>query len=105
MVKYICEVNKDSSNNKLSLVHKDKYNAKGVDSGIAFTDSKEFHKYLHNHCISENKLKTSNNGVYTFLLILFIVFLIYSLIMLFKNNKVSTSTQALPVSSFGKFSF
>lgn len=94
MVKYICEVNKDSSNNELSLVNKSEYGVKDNDPDITFSDSEELNKYLDNHCISESKLKKTNNSFNMFLFILIVVILGYSLFMLFRNNNVPTGTPA-----------
>lgn len=109
MSKYICEVNRDQSNNELELVHAHKYNAIiSNNGGIKFPDEKTMNKYFKERCVSIDSLKSNGNNMFTFLFwILLFIFIITLLIPIFngKNSPVPISTEKLNLNSFGKFTF
>jgi ATP-dependent Zn protease len=109
MSKYICEINRDESNNELELVHAHKYNAIiSNNGGIKFPDKKSMNKYFKDRCVSVESLKSNGNNIFTFLFwILLFIFIVTLLLQLFSKNDLSVpiSTGKANLSAFGKFNF
>lgn len=102
MGRYICEVKKDSDNNKLELVHANNYETKNstTPGSIKFKNHDEMKEYFHKHCIDEDKLQNSGNGfMYLFIILLFILFMV--IIFQFFRGKSNTGNSQV---SFGRFS-
>ena len=59
--KYICEVNRDWTNNELELVQSKLYdtidNAQGENGVIKFKDGQEMRQYFKDHCVAYDDLK------------------------------------------------
>lgn len=110
MGRYICEVNKDNIDNEIKLVHANRYELSKKQkehSAIKFDNKHEFHKYLKNHCISEETLREEaqvGNNIFTFLFWLLLLIFIITIIVQVCNGKGSSKLSE-SATQFGRFSF